>query len=103
MLETVPPIFPHRKTREEPPLLFGLPSGGSPDDQLIHISRVLNGKACACLCPKCRDPLIARQGDRLLHHFAHESGYACSGAAETALHRIAKQCLSGGAEFLVPE
>ncbi len=36
----------------------------------------LRGKACGCYCPLCEAPLVARLGDKRVHHFAH-SGEGC--------------------------
>jgi hypothetical protein len=41
------------------------------DQQLVDVSEVSRGKRCACICPSCKTPLIARQGTIKEWHFAH--------------------------------
>lgn len=41
--------------------------------QMVHIDSVLNGKACDCHCPHCKEPLVAKHGELKAHHFAHHS------------------------------
>ena len=63
------------------------------DGRLVHVNDVQNGLECGCLCPACKSPLIARQGERRTWHFAHVSEVDCDSAGETALHLAAKQAL----------
>jgi len=72
-------------------------SGGT-----THISEAENGLGCACICPICRGPLIARQGKVREHHFAHASGDECEHALETALHLAAKDILAARKEIVLP-
>lgn len=69
---------------------FRLPFGER-GGQLVHIGEVPRGKACDCVCPSCKVPLVARKGQRLSHHFAHAGGQACN--PETALHVLGKRLL----------
>lgn len=46
---------------------------GSRDGQLIHISNVPQGLECNCVCPNCKENLIAKKGKINEYHFAHES------------------------------
>ncbi len=78
-------------------LAFGLK-----DDILVHISRVERGLACGCVCPECNKPLVARKGSEVVHHFAHRAGPECANAAETALHRAAKDILADRREIGLP-
>lgn len=59
--------------------------------ELKTIARVGSGKACNCICPHCRTGLIAKKGEFMTHHFAHEHVpdeiRICQ---ETALHEAAK-------------
>ncbi|MEC8880010.1 MAG: competence protein CoiA family protein [Pseudomonadota bacterium] len=43
------------------------------DDYLVDVSHVERGRRCRCICPSCKTPLIARQGDKKTWHFAHAS------------------------------
>lgn len=61
------------------------------DGVLVHIDSVPNGIACECFCPVCKQPLVAHQGPKEVHHFAHKSDVDCPGAIETTLHLLAKK------------
>lgn len=41
--------------------------------QMVHVDSVPRGRACNCVCPKCRERLLARHGDIRHHGFAHHS------------------------------
>ncbi|MFI3189098.1 hypothetical protein BCS42_11695 [Crenothrix sp. D3] len=65
------------------------------DDKLKHIDDVPNGRACGCVCPKCKRPLEARNKGKIrASYFAHYNSEECSGATETAVHRMAKQIIA---------
>lgn len=63
------------------------------DGLIVSIDEVQRGLACACTCPGCRSPLIARQGEVRAWHFAHSHGVDCPWAAESALHLAAKEII----------
>lgn len=48
--------------------------------EIRRISEVDRGLACGCFCPCCDEDLVARQGDVLVHHFAHQSNSQCNAA-----------------------
>ena len=61
------------------------------DGQLVSINDVKNGKECNCICPACKEPLIARNNGKYRRpHFAHSSSYECEAAYESMLHLLAK-------------
>jgi hypothetical protein len=73
-----------------------------PDSSLRTIYQVDNGLSSNCKCISCDDDLVARQGAKVRHHFAHNTknkeSFACR---ESALHLLAKKVLSEvGAGFL---
>ncbi len=72
------------------------------DGETTHISEAENGLKCACTCPTCGGPLIARQGKVVEHHFAHAGGNECKHAVETALHLAAKDILVARKEIVLP-
>lgn len=41
--------------------------------RMVHVDTVLKGLQCGCKCPYCHEPLLARQGDKNEHGFAHHS------------------------------
>jgi competence CoiA-like predicted nuclease len=64
------------------------------DNQLKHITEVSNGRACGCVCPKCKRPLEARNNGKIrAAYFAHYNAQECVGATETAVHLMAKQVI----------
>ena len=40
--------------------------------KLVHISEVERGLACNCICPNCKQPMIANKGEKNQHYFSHE-------------------------------
>lgn len=41
--------------------------------KMVHIDSVPNGLKCKCVCPHCREQLLARHGEINEHGFAHHS------------------------------
>ncbi|HDS4948355.1 TPA: hypothetical protein QHX34_002684 [Klebsiella aerogenes] len=53
-------------------LLNHIPFGLRKEDQkYVDVADVPKGRACACICPSCHIPLIARKGTVNRWHFAH--------------------------------
>ncbi len=70
---------------------------GQRGERLYAVEEVVRGIECGCVCPdpRCGRPLVARQGNVKIWHFAHtgdQSGHPCSGG-ESGLHKYAKQVL----------
>jgi hypothetical protein len=80
-----------------PYLSFGISRG-----QLVHISKVSSGLTCDCICPVCHSQLIARKGNKTIHHFAHYRAGECIGSAQTALHMAAKEILEKSGMIYLP-
>lgn len=76
---------------------------GLKDNKLVEVSQVERGLECGCVCPACGHKLIARKGDRTVHHFAHHKSAECVGALETALHLAAKDILDRHKKIRIPE
>lgn len=53
------------------------------DQQFVDVSEVKRGRKCNCICPSCKTPLIARQGEVNDWHFAH----ACKGVSSQTENR----------------
>ncbi|QOD82943.1 competence protein CoiA family protein [Chromobacterium haemolyticum] len=68
---------------------FGLLAG-----RLVDASSVKRGLACGCVCPQCHSPLIAKQGEVYIHHFAHHNRRACDNALVASILFAARQELS---------
>ncbi len=67
--------------------------------------QVPRGSACGCVCPVCFSPLVAKQGDQLQWHFAHESGQErpeCEVGALNLLIRIATEHLRQPHQLVLP-
>lgn len=59
---------------------------------LVYIDDVKTGYDCLCICPACKEQLIAKnKGQIRTHHFAHKSGTECNLAYESMLHLLAKK------------
>jgi hypothetical protein len=69
---------------------------------IVHVSEVDRGLECGCVCARCGDALVARKGTSRQHHFAHYRDSDCSGAAESLLHRLAKELLSNAKSLALP-
>lgn len=79
-----------QKKTSDPYLVYAINAEGA----LVHVDSVPNGLGCNCICPYCKDNLIAKNGGEInAHSFAHCSGADCVGAAESVLHLLAKEVL----------
>ena len=67
---------------------------GLHDGQLRHISEVEQGLACDCRCLECREPLMAKKGPVLAHHFSHTGETNCNPSPEKLTHRYAKELIA---------
>jgi len=89
---------------KEPELIYALNTNG----RMVHVDSVPNGTDCGCVCPKCHQPLIAKQGEKRLHHFAHCGEYGehgahpCRGYFEAEIHCLAKQIIKDKKELMLP-
>ncbi|SNY41195.1 Competence protein CoiA-like family protein [Orenia metallireducens] len=78
---------------------------GLRDGVLIDISELTDderGLKCNCICPHCKDKLIARMGEKKVHHFAHYN-LECEYALESSLHIFAKQVLEKKKKIRLPK
>ena len=69
--------------------------------KLVHVSEVESGLRIDCLCSNCGEGLVAKKGERVIHHFAHRPKSTCNG--ETVLHRTAKLMLAERLEQCIRE
>ena len=72
------------------------------DGDIVSIDDVSSGKECGCVCPACGDELIARKGEKRMHHFAHRSNEDCEYGYESSLHLAAKAILSRAKKMVIP-
>ncbi len=66
---------------------------GLKEDKLYEPTQVENGKACGCVCPACKKPLVAKQNAKT-PHFAHSQDENCTRGLETAVHLAVKQIIA---------
>lgn len=72
------------------------------DGNPVHISEVEKGLACGCVCPACGEPLVAKKGTKMMHHFSHVSGSECEHGYESSLHIAAKTILTKARKIVLP-
>jgi hypothetical protein len=54
------------------------------------------------LGPACGEELIAKKGNRMIHHFAHKTTIECEFGYQTSLHLAAKKIISENPEITIP-
>ena len=72
------------------------------DGEIVSIEDVKSGLTCGCICPACGDPLVAKKGEKMMHHFAHHAGHTCEFGYESSLHLAAKNILSKAKKIVLP-
>ena len=53
------------------------------DHRLVEVSDVVRGQRCGCVCPSCKQGVIAKQGNINVWHFAHD---------QNAIDKPVKEC-----------
>lgn len=76
------------KNTKKTEIPFGLKNG-----ILYEPLQVERGRACNCICPSCKKPLIAKKGKQRKYHFTHDINTSCQTGKETAIHLAAKQII----------
>ena len=81
-----------------------------PSQSLTDVGSVKKGRQCDCICPSCKTPLVARQGEIKEWHFAHQSRSTeqetkapCEYSLWVSLRLMIKQLFEAGAVFSLPE
>lgn len=72
---------------------------------LKMVGDVPRGAACACFCPVCGAPLVAKQGTEKVWHFAHEASQEkpeCKTGAINMLRRLAIEHLTQKQDWALP-
>ena len=73
-------------------------------NRIVGVDDVPNGLDCGCVCPKCKQKLVAKNGGSWReHHFAHYNGFDCAGARMTALHILAQQIIEKQKTIMLPD
>ena len=78
----------------------GVPFAVDANGAWRDVDAVERGKACGCYCAECSGPLVARQGDVRVHHFAHEDRRECRMALEASLFGMAIAILKAPGAWL---
>lgn len=64
------------------------------EKKLVHIDSVKNGLECGCICPGCKEKLVAKNDGKVReHHFAHVSGNDCGTGYQTIRHIWGKELI----------
>lgn len=72
-------------------------------DELVHIDDVARGLACLCECAACGRTLVAKKGELVSHHFAHDADDVdCNPAPESLIHAYAKQQIAKMRTLFLP-
>ena len=69
---------------------------------LISIDEVESGLKCNCFCPVCNSQLVARKGEKKVHHFAHYNSSECESYGESMLHLVAKKIIEENKYIMIP-
>jgi hypothetical protein len=80
------------------------------DEAFVDVAEVARGRACGCICPSCKTPLIARQGEVKEWHFAHASRgvhqstqQSCEFSLYVSVRMMARQMIGEQLEIELPE
>lgn len=75
------------------------------EGRIVHVDDVPNGKECGCHCPHCGEPLVARQGEKYSHGFAHHSVARMSNLKicyAVTLYKLAEQFVLRNKRIIAP-
>lgn len=72
------------------------------DGEIVGIQEAQSGLKCGCYCPACGGALVAKKGEKMMHHFSHYVGHNCEYGYESSLHLAAKDILSKAKRMVLP-
>ena len=72
------------------------------DGKVVEVKQVERGLACQCICLGCGGRLVAKQGTKVVWHFAHEQPSEGLSCGESALHLAAKAALQTLSSLWLP-
>lgn len=73
------------------------------NNQIVHISEVLNGLKYECVCPVCNGKLEAHKGQKKVDYFKHIESTNCQGSLETSIYLASKRLYLARKEVLLPD
>ena len=75
-------------------------------NRMVHVSDVSRGLACNCICPMCKNPMIANKGEHNQHYFSHErkagNQFNAQLCQELTMHMLAEQILRDKKRVMLP-
>lgn len=72
------------------------------DGKVVEVTQVERGLGCHCICLGCGGRLVAKQGTKVVWHFAHDQPTGSQSCGETALHLAAKAALRSTPSLWLP-
>ncbi len=80
---------------------------GERNNKIIHIDDITpdeNGLRCNCICPHCKEKLIAKTlGKKNRGYFCHVGNTNCTKSLETSLHKFAKEVIETERKIVIPK
>lgn len=73
--------------------------------KMVYVDDVPRGKSCNCICPNCRENLIARHGNERKHGFAHasvERGANLEICLKVIVFKLAEQIIATKKRICIP-
>ena len=73
--------------------------------EIVHVDSVPKGKHCKCICPNCKEELIARHGLERQHGFAHHSKERQANLEicyKVILYKLAEQLIATKKQIFAP-
>ncbi len=77
------------------------PYGHNNAGEIVFVDDVERGLACECVCPLCRKPFRACQGEKNEHYFAHQDASECEFSYRASLLQMVVEFLESG-ELEIP-
>ena len=77
-----------------------LPAALDSEDKLVLVDKALPGEVYNC--PACKEIVIAKKGQKKVHHFAHKSGSNCQYGYQTSVHLMAKEIIEKTHRIIIP-
>ena len=77
------------------------PYGHNKAGEIVFVDDVERGLACECVCPLCRKPFRACQGEKNEHYFAHQDASECEFSYRASLLQMVVDFLESG-ELEIP-
>lgn len=73
--------------------------------KMVYVDDVPGGASCGCVCPSCREKLVARHGNKRSHGFAHiskERGANLNICLKVIMFKLAEQIIATEKQICLP-